>query len=55
MRRHPFYTSSSVTVLRVTGIVAALDDVVKQIKQHFSFLKKINGFKLAKILILKNK
>jgi hypothetical protein len=32
-----FTPSSSVTVLRVTGMVAALDDVGKQKRQHFSF------------------
>ena len=45
-----FTPSSSVTVLRVTGMVAALDDVVKANKATFLiFLKKMNGFKLAKI------
>tara|TARA_Y100000739_G_C20296962_1_gene323650 strand:- start:58 stop:276 length:219 start_codon:yes stop_codon:yes gene_type:complete len=40
---------SSVTVLRVTGIVAALDEVEKANKATFLiFLKKVIGFRFAK-------
>ena len=46
-----FTPRSSDTVFKVTGIVAALDDVEKANKATFLiFLKKIIGFKFAKIL-----
>ena len=42
---------SVVTVFRVTGIVAALEDVEKaKIAVSFIFLKKIRGLKFVKIL-----
>ena len=49
-----FTPRSSVTVFKVTGIVAALDEVEKANRATFLiFLKKINGFKFAKILSIK--
>jgi hypothetical protein len=46
-----FTPRSVVTVLRVTGIVAALDDVEKaKIAVSFIFLKKTMGLKLVNIL-----